>query len=54
MEELIVEGLTPQDFNLLREILRTHRVSIDSAISFNDIINLYSKITEIVNCLREE
>jgi hypothetical protein len=53
MEELIVEGLTPQDFNILKEILKTYKVSLNDTIAFDDIVNLYYKITEIVNCLEE-
>lgn len=53
MEELIVEGLTPRDFGMLRDILRAYRVSLNDSISFEDIINLYNKISEIVDCLEE-
>jgi hypothetical protein len=53
MEELIVEGLTPTDFNILKEILKTHRVSLSDTVTFNNIIDLYNKINEIVDCLKE-
>jgi hypothetical protein len=53
MEELLVEGLTPEDFKILRDILKTYKVSLSDSISFDDIINLYSKINEIVDCLEE-
>lgn len=53
MEELVVEGLTPEDFRTLRDVLKTYRVSLCDSISFEDIINLYNKINEIVVCLEE-
>ncbi len=53
MEELVVEGLTPEDFKTLRDILKTYRTSLRDSISFEDIINLYNKINEIVVCLEE-
>ena len=53
MEELIVEGLTPEDFRLLRDMLKEYRVSLNDSISFVDIINLYNKINEIVDCLEQ-
>ncbi|MGA1049065.1 MAG: hypothetical protein ACO3UU_13740 [Minisyncoccia bacterium] len=54
MEELIVEGLTPQDFKLLVDILKSYKVSLNDNISYIDVLNLYKKLSEIVNCLAEE
>ena len=54
MEELIVEGITPDDLILLKKILETYTVSINSEISFNDITNVYVKITDIVTCLEDK
>lgn len=53
MEELIVEGLTPEDFKLLKEILSEYKVSINSTTSFVDVLNLYTKVSEIVSCLEQ-
>ncbi len=53
MEELVVEGLIPEDFKMLRDILKTYRVSLSDSITFVDITNLYNKINEIVVCLEE-
>jgi hypothetical protein len=54
MEELIVEGITPDDLILLKKILETYTVSINSEISFSDITNVYAKITDIVTCLEDK
>ena len=53
MEELLVEGLTPEDFKLLRDIIKTYKASMCDSIPFIEIVNLYSKINEIVDCLEE-
>jgi hypothetical protein len=54
MEELIVEGITPEDLLLLKRIIETYTVSIKSEISFDDISNIYNKITDIVRCLEDK
>ena len=53
MEELIVEGLEKEDFIVLEKILKTYKVSLSDDISFQDIINLHSKVKQIVKCLEE-
>ena len=54
MEELIVEGITPEDLLLLKKIIETYTVSIKSEISFNDVCNIYNKISDIVRCLEDK
>lgn len=53
MEELIVEGLEKEDFIVLEKILKTHKVSLSDDVSFQDVINLYNKVEQIVKCLQE-
>lgn len=53
MDELVVEGLTPEDFKLVQAILKSYKVSLCDTISFEDVNNLYSKISEIVNYLEQ-
>jgi hypothetical protein len=54
MEELIVEGITPDDLVLLKKILETYTLSISNEISFEDIRNIHGKITDIVRCLEDK
>jgi hypothetical protein len=54
MEELIVEGITPEDLSLIKKVLETYTISIVSEISFDDISNIYNKITDIVRCLEDK
>lgn len=53
MEELVIEGLAPEDFKLLENILKSYKVSLNDSISYIDIVNIYNKIKEIVDCLEE-
>ena len=54
MEELIVEGITPEDLILIKKVFETYTVSITSEISHDDILNVYNKITDIVKCLEDK
>jgi hypothetical protein len=51
MEELIVEGLTEEDFILLEKILKAHNISINSDVSFDDLKELYAKVKQITDYL---
>lgn len=53
MEELIVEGLTTENFIVLEKILKSYKVSLADDISFDDILDLYNKVKQIVDCLDE-
>lgn len=53
MKELIVEGLEAEDFIVLEYILKTHKVSIEDSVSFQDVTNLYTKVQQIVKCLKD-
>lgn len=53
MEELIVEGLEAEDFIVLERILKTYKISIGDSVSFQDVTNLYTKVQQIVNCLKD-
>lgn len=53
MKELIIEGLEPEDFIVLKHILKTYKVSIDDSVSFQDVTNLYTKVEQIVKCLQD-
>ena len=54
MDELIIEGITPEDLILLKKILETYTVTIKSEISFDVVSNIYSKISDIVSCLEDK
>lgn len=54
MDELIIEGITPEDLILLKKILETYTVTIKSEISFDEVSNIYSKISDIVSCLEDK
>lgn len=53
MDELLVEGLTPEDFNLMLNIIKSYKISIGDDIAYTDLINLHNKIKEIVDCLNQ-
>ena len=52
-DEIIVEGLSPNDFKVLEKILKTYKVSLDSEIKFHDIVNVYNKVKQITDYLEE-
>ena len=54
MDELIVEGITPSDFLLIKKILETYSITIESEISFKDIKDLHDKVIDIVKCLEDK
>jgi hypothetical protein len=54
MEELIVEGITPEDLSLIKKVLEAYTVSIVSEISYDDILAVYNKIKDIVDCLEDK
>ena len=54
MNELIVEGIEIEDFLLIKKILETYKVSINSEISFKEVQNLYNKIIDIVTYLEDK
>lgn len=54
MDELIVEGITPEDLLLLKRIIETYPVSIKSEVSFDEIYGIYNKISDIVSCLEDK
>jgi hypothetical protein len=51
MNELIVEGLTPEDFRLLQKIISTYNISVASDIKWDELIKLLTKIEQINNAL---
>lgn len=51
MEELLIEGLTPEDFRLIKKIVESYKVSLTDTVSFSDILNVHGKLKEIVDCL---
>ena len=51
MNELIVEGLTSEDFVLLQKIISTYNISVSSDIEWEKLIKLLSKIEQINNTL---
>lgn len=53
MNEVIVEGLEPNDFVILEKILRTYKVSLESDISFENILNLHNKVRQVIDYLEE-
>ena len=54
MEELIVDGITPEDFDTLKLILETYPVSINGDITYEKVFTLHSKVSQIVEALRSE
>lgn len=52
MNEIIIEGLEPKDFDLLEKILKTYLITLESKISYNDLLNLYNKIKQIQDHLK--
>jgi hypothetical protein len=53
MNEVIVEGLEPNDFVVLEKILKTYKVSLESDVSFDDILNLHNKVRQVIDYLEE-
>lgn len=51
IREVVIEGLTEEDFYLLQKILATHKVSIEDEISYHDIVDLHDKICDILTHL---
>jgi|TARA_R110000803_G_scaffold134757_1_gene201792 hypothetical protein len=51
MNELIVEGLTPGDFLLLQQIITTYNISISSDIDWAQLVELSTKVDQIVKAL---
>ena len=51
MEELIVEGLTEEDFILLEHILKTYSITLNSDISIEELKELYAKVKQITDYL---
>ena len=54
MEELIVEGITPEDFLLIKKILETYKVDMYSDITLEDIRSTHAKISDIVKCFEDK
>ena len=52
MNELIVEGLEPKDFDLLVKILKTYSITIGGEISYEDVKILYDKIKQVQDHLK--
>jgi hypothetical protein len=52
MEELIVEGLTAENFIVLEKILKNYKVSLAGDISFAEILELHGKVKQVVDCLK--
>lgn len=50
IDEIVVEGLTPEDFSLLQEVIEKMPITIDSG-RYDEIYKLYKKISEIVTFL---
>lgn len=53
MNEVIVEGLEPKDFVTLEKILKSYKVSIDGDVSYDDIIDIYNKVKQVIDYLEE-
>lgn len=53
MEEVVVEGLAVEDFIVLERIIKSYKVSLNDDITFQDIINLHTKLKQIVDYLQE-
>lgn len=53
MNELIVEGLETKDFVLLEKILKSYKVSIDSEVTINEIVEIHNKVKQVLDYLQE-
>ena len=54
MEELVVEGLTPEDFIFLEKILKSYPITLESEINHGTLTNLHNKVKQITNYLNKE
>lgn len=50
IDEIVVEGLTPEDFSLLQEVIEKMPITIGSG-RYDEIYKLHKKISEIVTFL---
>ena len=52
MNELIVEGLEPKDFDILEKILKTHPLTLESEVTYEELRSLYDKIRQVQDHLK--
>lgn len=53
-QDLIVEGLEPEDFIVLEHALKVCRLSIDDNITMEQLIDVYNKIKKIVDYINDK
>ena len=53
MNEIIVEGLNEEDFILLNKIVETYKTSINDEISFDDLLNIRNKLSQVLSYLND-
>jgi len=51
MEEIVVEGLTHDNFLVLEQVLKTYKVSVIDEITYEDLLAVYTKVKQIVDYL---
>jgi hypothetical protein len=54
INEVIVEGLTPEDFILISEIIEKYPLNIVNFNEINNINSLYQKISQIISYISED
>lgn len=47
MDEVIVEGLEPKDFDILEKILKTYPLTLESEVTYNELYSVYHKIKQV-------
>jgi len=52
MNELIVEGLEPKDFDILEKILKTYPLTLESEVTYEDLRSLHDKIRQVQDHLK--
>ena len=53
MNEIIVEGLDEGDFVLLKKIVESYKSSINDDMSFDDLVSIHDKLSQILTYLND-
>ena len=54
MDELVVNGVTPEDFKILQKLIESYPFTISSDLGYAEVFPLYNKINQIVEALQSD
>ena len=54
MDELVVNGVTPEDFKILQKLIESYPFTLSSDLGYAEVFPLYNKINQIVEALQSD